>query len=304
MATRNRIDRTVDTVERLLDLPEGWPVIIVDDASTDGTSQRLSDRFGSRLTVLTLAECHGSGARTLGAEAASSEFVAFADDDSWGEPGALELATKAFDWDPDLALIAATVRVEPSGRLDPIVDAFNDSPLARSALGPEVLGFLACGAVVRRDAFLSVGGFGTLLGVGGEEELLALDLRSAGWRLVHVPEVIAHHAPAVGDGRNDRAVRQARNALIVVWLRRPIRRCIEDTTRMARRALRDPVARRALLGVARVTPQLALLRHRVPCQVEAEVRRLEQWTSERVSRGDPRCLRSTAPEPRASRARG
>jgi hypothetical protein len=47
--------------------------------------------------------------------------------------------------------------------------------------GPPVLGFIACGGIVRRAAFLEVGGFNSRLGVGGEEELLAVDLTARGW---------------------------------------------------------------------------------------------------------------------------
>jgi GT2 family glycosyltransferase len=73
-----------------------------------------------------------------------------------------------------------------------------DSPLqpADDLPGPPLLGFIACGAVVRRDAFLEVGGFDARLGVGGEEELLALDLAARGWGLAYVDEVVAHHYPS------------------------------------------------------------------------------------------------------------
>ena len=50
-----------------------------------------------------------------------------------------------------------------------------DSPLEREAdlPGPSVLGFLACGTIVRREAYLQAGGFDPLLFFFGEEELLA-----------------------------------------------------------------------------------------------------------------------------------
>ena len=43
-----------------------------------------------------------------------------------------------------------------------------------------VLGFLACTCVIRRAAFLGVGGFSELLFFIGEERLLAYDLAAAG----------------------------------------------------------------------------------------------------------------------------
>ncbi len=49
-----------------------------------------------------------------------------------------------------------------------------------SALTERPPTIVVCGAVVRRSAFLEVGGFCELLLLAGEEELLALDLAQSG----------------------------------------------------------------------------------------------------------------------------
>jgi hypothetical protein len=105
-----------------------------------------------------------------------------------------------------------------------------DSPLqpADDLPGPPLLGFIACGAVVRRDAFLEVGGFDARLGVGGEEELLALDLAARGWGLAYVDEVVAHHYPSPSRDPADRRRLLVRNALwsacsAARWVVRPDR---------------------------------------------------------------------------------
>ncbi len=59
-------------------------------------------------------------------------------------------------------------------------------PVEPDLPGPPVLGFLACAAIVRRKAYLEVGGFDPRMMIGGEEELLAADLASAGWGLAYV----------------------------------------------------------------------------------------------------------------------
>jgi hypothetical protein len=60
-----------------------------------------------------------------------------------------------------------------------------------------VLGFLACAAVLRREAFRQVGGFNPALHMYGEEDLLAMDLAAAGWRLSYVmlPWALRHRQP-------------------------------------------------------------------------------------------------------------
>jgi GT2 family glycosyltransferase len=124
---------------------------------------------------------------------------------------------------------------------------------------------VACGAVVRRDAFLAAGGFAPRFGVGGEEELLAVDLASAGWALRYAPQIVAHHHPAPGP-RHGREVVQARNALWAAWLRRPLRIALARTRR---------AGPRAVLAAARELPWVLRDRRVVPGDVERDLRLLE-----------------------------
>jgi GT2 family glycosyltransferase len=222
MATRDRADDVVATLHRLDALPERPPVVVVDNASSDGTAERVSEAFPDVL-VERLPANVGAAARAVGAAMLDTPLVAFSDDDSWWAPGALSLAAGRFAADPGLGLLAATVLVGREERSDPLNEAMVRSPLA-AGVPPgapvPVLGFLACGAVVRRRAFLDVGGFEARYGVGGEEELLALDLARAGWRVEHHPDVVAHHHPSGGSRDPEaRRRRQVRNALLTTLLR-------------------------------------------------------------------------------------
>jgi hypothetical protein len=87
--------------------------------------------------------------------------------------------------------------------------------------GPAVLGFMACGAVVRLEAFLVGGGFDDIVFFVGEEERVALDLAAAGWALVYVPAVVAHHHPSPVRVVDDRRALALRNAVLIAVLRRP-----------------------------------------------------------------------------------
>jgi hypothetical protein len=137
----------------------------------------------------------GAVARNVGVELADTPYVAFADDDSWWAPGALERAADLFDAHPRLAVLAGRVLIGPEERLDPFCRLLADSPLGQEAdlPGPSILGFLACAAVVRRDAFLAVGGFDPVVGFLGEEERVSLDLAAAGWG---VGLCRGHHGPS------------------------------------------------------------------------------------------------------------
>ena len=272
IATRNRRERLLATLGRLCSLPDRPAIVVVDNASEDGTAAAVSRAYpGVRLIEAT--DEIGSAARTLGVRAAETPLVAFSDDDSWWAPGALRTAVQVFEAYPDLALIAARIVVEPRGALDPTCERMRDSPL-RAELplpGPAVLGFMACGAVARRSAVLSCSGFHPRYGFGGEEHLLAVDMAAAGWGLAYVDDVVAHHQPAPGP-RAWRGTTEVRNRLWSAWLRRPLPTAVRLTiVTMVRRS----GGGRALLAALPGLPWIARERRVVPARVEVALRALD-----------------------------
>jgi GT2 family glycosyltransferase len=72
-----------------------------------------------------------------------------------------------------------------------------NSTLPSSGLpGPALLGLVAGACVIRKDAFVSAGGYEPKFFIGVEEALLALDLIADGWSLVYVPTLTVHHHPS------------------------------------------------------------------------------------------------------------
>ncbi|GGV22071.1 glycosyl transferase [Actinomadura cremea] len=247
------------------------PVIVADNGSTDGTAE-VAAAAGAR--VLRLPGNLGAAARNAGAAEARTRYVAFADDDSWWAPGALARAVEILDAHPRTALLAARVLVGAEERTDPVSDAMAAAPLGRpdGFPGPAILGFLACSAIVRRDAFLDAGGFSDVLHFAGEEELLALDLAAAGRGLAYVPELVVHHHPSrTGRDPSGRRRREIRNRLLTMWLRRPL----PVLARTAASALRTPDGRAGLAAAVRLLPRVLRDRRSLPPEVEADRTRLE-----------------------------
>jgi GT2 family glycosyltransferase len=106
---------------------------------------------------------------------------------------------------------------------------------------------VACGAVVRRSAFEQAGGFDAHFGVGGEEEVLALDMLRSGWELAYVDDIVAHHHPSPVRNVALRQRQQIRNALWAVWLRRPVRSALASTWRIAASAFSERSGRLGLV---------------------------------------------------------
>lgn len=276
ITSRDRRPRLLATLARLDALGEGWPVTVVDDGSVDGTSAAVASAH-PEATLLRLDASRGAAARNLGVRRASAPYVAFCDDDSGWAPDALARAVEILDDAPTVGVLVARVLTGRNRQVDPICEQLAASPLlGRTGLpGPRVLGFLACGAVVRREAFLAVGGFHPRFGIGGEEELLAVDLAVQGWWCCYVPEVVAIHEPAARSSSGTREVRQIRNALWTAALRRParpmVRRGVDVLAAPAAKGRRGA----ALAAAARGAGFLLAERRVVPPHVEADLERLE-----------------------------
>jgi GT2 family glycosyltransferase len=272
--TRNRCSSLARTLLLLQALPERPPIIVVDNGSDDGTSAFVEREF-SEAKVIRLERNAGPAARTVGVEAAETPYIAFADDDSWWRPGALRVAEEIFARHPVVGLVAARTLVGQKRLDDPINEAMRESPLDRdpSLPGPSVLGFLACASLVRRSAFLEVGGFRETA-MGFEETALAVELARCGWALVYVDAVLAEHHPA--SGRDERARRRTHysNAVLFAWRRRPLRVALARTLGVLRRGLTDAAALQALLCAGRQAPRVRGERAVVSEDVEASLRRL------------------------------
>ncbi|MFF4772811.1 glycosyltransferase family 2 protein [Microtetraspora fusca] len=267
-----RVTVVVATRDRRADLARSLPrheahVILVDNGSTDGSPRFVRERF-PRVEVVELGRNRGAPARNVGVLRARTPYVAFADDDSWWAPGALDRAAEIMDAHPRLAVLAGRVLIGEDRRLDPICREMAASRLGAEPdlPGPSVLGFLACGAVVRRDAYLAAGGFDDVVFFFGEEERLAVDLAAAGWGLAYVEDVVAHHHPSPSRDPRGRQALAVRNALLTAVLRRPWRVVVTG----ALAALRDgPAGRRGVRDAVGRLPVALARRRLLPPSVEA-----------------------------------
>lgn len=271
IVTLNGGERLARSVARLVALPERPEVIVVDNASTDGTAMLIRRRFPG-VRVLEAGANLAAAGRNLGVASARSPYVAFAEDDSWYEPGALRRAADLLDAHPGVGLINAHVLVGADGRPDPLHDDMVGTPVPDDPAlpGHRILSFLEGASVVRRDAYLAAGGYRRRLSLGGPEEHLAADLLCGGWDLRYVPEVVARHDP---DHREPSPlVRRLglRNTLWFAWTRRPIGPALRWTLHVLRQSPRN---RATALGLADALLGLPwVLRHRRPLPPPVEAR--------------------------------
>jgi GT2 family glycosyltransferase len=274
--TRNRRAELTRTLGKLAELPERPLVIVVDNGSDDGTAAQVRWCHPNVQLIAARTNLAAVG-RNLALRQVTTPYVAFCDDDTWWEPGALTLAADTLDDHPDVASITARIVVEPGGTDDPITPELAGSPLpGRPGLpGPALLSIMAGASVLRAQAFREAGGFSPRLWLGGEEELLCADLVARGHWLCYLPAAIVHHqASTLRDPARRRGL-GIRNTLWFTWLRRPAVPALRRTAELAGSVPRDLTSAAAFGAALCGLPWVLRERRPVPPRVEAWIELLD-----------------------------
>lgn len=267
--TSNRREQLLNKLEFLCRLPERWPIIVVDNGSSDGTAAIVALRFPQVLLVCARRNL-GAAARNIGVAYVHTPYVAFCDDDTQWEPNALNRAVHLLDAAADVAVLSAHVEVDVERKTDSLCKGHG--LLDREHLaGPQLLGFMAGACVMRTRAFYDVGGYWPPLFLGGEEALMALDLAERGWRIVYADDVVARHFPTSCQDSRQRQYRLIRNAIWVAWMRRPVRAAWRETYYQFVRARRYDMFGWTMLQVLWGLPRALLRRKVISPPIEAKV---------------------------------
>lgn len=174
--------------------PGGREVIVVDDGSTDATAE-LARTLADRVICLDDGPCGPGRARNAGVREARGDIVAFVDADVLVHPDALRLLVEAFEGADDRAAVF--------GAYDECPEAPGVPSVYRNLLhryvhlrgAGEADTFWAGLGAIRRDAFLSVGGFDVVRFPRPQIEDIELGyrLRDEGWRIRLDPRIQGTH---------------------------------------------------------------------------------------------------------------
>jgi glycosyltransferase involved in cell wall biosynthesis len=253
LATYNRVASLRRAIASVL-AQDGarFELIVVDDASTDGTRDHLATLTDPRVRVVFAERNLGpSGARNRGLAAATAEIVAFLDSDDAYRPGRLAVPLAALAADPMLVCVL-------SGAVKFIRDAPRDMPIAAVRLAPaafewalvaDLIPVEASSMTVRRAPALAVGGFCEQLRLTEDREFLIRLAQEGACRLV--PDLLWEKSWSDDSLSNDWAA--AGQGLVAYVAQRP-----EYRDRF--RKLGSYLATKVLVGHLRNRAPLAFLR--------------------------------------------
>jgi glycosyltransferase involved in cell wall biosynthesis len=248
-----RVPAVIDALAAQTAPAEAWELIVVDNASTDGTGTvadgRIREKLRSQGRVVREARQGLSFARARAAVEAAGEILCFLDDDNIPAPTWVASALDAFLRRPRAGVIGGKVHPRWESPPTPLAEAVapfalavcdqGDAPVQIEAAGGGIVG---AGLCVRTNLLREIYGDpefsarvtgrsgGSLM--SGEDLAISVQARERGWECWYEPAlVIAHRIPASrmdpayllqlyeGIGRGQAATRliydwKARNAVL------------------------------------------------------------------------------------------
>lgn len=204
---RDLLKRCLASMRNQSVVPE---LVVVDDGSTDGTSEMLASEF-SEVRVVRQPEVTGfAAAVNSGILACRTPYVALLNNDTEADPGWAEAGLRAMEDQPDYAFFACKMlQFDDPTLLDSAGDCYNRAGMPyKRGLGEraelfsseeEVLGACAGAAFYRKALFQEIGLFDESYEMYLEDVEISLRAQWMGFRCLYLPDAIVYHVEAASD---------------------------------------------------------------------------------------------------------
>lgn len=195
-------------------------IIVVDNASADGTAAMINALGLPNLTLIQMEENVGVKAYNMGFKAARGQFILILDDDSFPAFDAVDKMIEKFDKYPAIGIISFTVKD---------YSTFTDTPAAPVSSAADhafnddyIMSFHGAGAGVRREVLERAGGYPEEFFLYFNETDMALRVWDAGFRIESFPEIVCFHKSSQVNRTSERGpYYYTRNIFWVIWKNYP-----------------------------------------------------------------------------------
>jgi len=195
---KDALARTLRELESLLPLSGGGEIIVVDNASTDGTQQALRKSF-PRVKLVALPENVGVAGFNRGVEMAAGETLLILDDDAWPTASAVRGASALLARNPNVGAVSLLPRHPASGKAE----------WPHATTPQHRWPFMGCGLLVRAEAWKRVRGYEERFFLYRNDTDLSLKLLAAGYDVRFEPAWIVWHDSVAADRKPVRWLRIA-----------------------------------------------------------------------------------------------
>ena len=183
-------------------------VIIVDNASTDGSVELVKNNYPSVHMVVNETNRGFATANNQALKLSKGRYIFFLNPDTEFLPSTFQYMISFMDENPHIGL-AGIKMINPDGTLQ---ESFSQHYPGQSETSTELLGLkgnlawvLGAGMVVRAELIREIGGFSADFFVYGEDQDLCLNIRKVGYEIGYLDFVLAVHLGAQSERKSTEA---------------------------------------------------------------------------------------------------
>lgn len=200
---KNELLSTVAATKRLIGSSNDYEIIVIDNASTDGSSIAVRQAYPDVILIENIINT-GAPAWNLGFEIARGEYFIILDDDSQIDSG-LDKALNYLDTHTGVGVLALNI----------VGGAFQTGNWQHLK---DYAGFIGCGAIIRKALYEKIGGYADWIFLYTNEYEYGIRCMEAGYRIVYFAHCyVTHRTSAINRTSKRLVTYSVRNEMAIVY---------------------------------------------------------------------------------------